>query len=542
MGYGILGARGAGSFLRFALIFGLALESPALTTAVPSRKQVEAAMAKATGFMMDTVSARGGFVWKYSLDLKERYGEIGVKTRDTMTWVQEAGTPGVGMMLIEAWKATGDRRYLEWADRAAGVLIWGQLPTGGWNYLIDFDPAGTRNYYETCFWRTFGWEEYLHYYGNATFDDGNTADATRFLMRLYEATGDSKYREPLLKALQCILDAQYPNGAWPQRWPLKSDFPHGDYEADGTPAKDYTACYTMNDKVCENNIEVLFEAARVLGREEYLQAARRGMDFYIIAQQPSPQAGWAQQYDMDMKPAWGRRFEINTVCTGDTLECIRGLLKFYKMTGDRRYLEPIPKALAWLKTTVIDTDADGATYVTYFYEPGTNRPIYTRRVGKDFRDYHFILTYDPNGAYPYGVHYPMDIAGQGREFERVRALDGAAARAEYDKEAADRTHPPIYINRLADQRGAEEVFKSKTVMNFLNRVNGMGDYSMEAKDAREIHELILSMDQRGAWVTDVEVINPDDCINIPPKKFKGYDTCTYIARMYRFINYLKGLG
>ena len=55
---------------------------------------MRAAMARATDFMMNTVSNRGGFVWKYSLDLKQKYGEL--KARDSMIWAQPPGTPSVG--------------------------------------------------------------------------------------------------------------------------------------------------------------------------------------------------------------------------------------------------------------------------------------------------------------------------------------------------------------------------------------------------------------------------------------------------------------
>ena len=90
-----------------------------VTWAAPTRKEVLAAMKTATSFMMNTVSTRGGFVQKYSLDLKERYGEL--KARDSMIWVEPPSTPTVGLMLIEAHRVTNDPQYLEYADRVAGA-------------------------------------------------------------------------------------------------------------------------------------------------------------------------------------------------------------------------------------------------------------------------------------------------------------------------------------------------------------------------------------------------------------------------------------
>ena len=85
--------------------------------------------------------------------------------------------------------------YLDAARRAADALIFGQHPLGGWHYFIDFDPKGTHEWYETTAKHfRFGYEEYRHYYGNATFDDHNTSDAAQFLLRFYATTLDAAYR------------------------------------------------------------------------------------------------------------------------------------------------------------------------------------------------------------------------------------------------------------------------------------------------------------------------------------------------------------
>src|SRR4029453_13522465 len=122
---------------------------------------------------------------------------------------------------LDAYDLTGDRYYLEAARKAADALVYGQHPLGGWHYFVDFDPKGLKAWYDKEASRfKWGMEEYRHYYGNATFDDSNTSSATRFLLRVYLTTNEKRYRESLDKALSFILMAQYPNGAWPQRYPL----------------------------------------------------------------------------------------------------------------------------------------------------------------------------------------------------------------------------------------------------------------------------------------------------------------------------------
>lgn len=479
-------------YMGIAFSLSIMLIFASSSQASPTADEVRAAMDRASDFMMNTVSLRGGFVWKYSPDLKERYGEL--KARDSMIWVQ-GGTVSVGLMLVDAYKATGEQKYLEYACRSADALIWGQLPCGGWHYFIDFDPSGVQAYYDSFFSRCWGWQEYLHYYGNATFDDDVTAHATLFLLRLYDVTHDPKYREPLMKALDFVLQAQYPRGAWPQRFPKTKEFPHH-----GIP--DYTAFYTFNDSVIRSNIDLLLEAARTLGNEAYYDAARRGMDFYIISQLPRPQAGWAQQYGFDMKPAWGRTFEINTISAWQTVENINDLFRFYTITGDRRYLEPIPKALDWLDSASIADKLEKPYTHTCFYELGTNKPVYARRKTPNPQDIRFEVSYDSQGVYPYAVRFSYDMAALRKQYERLASLSSDQVRAEYEKILKNEPEPV----------GAEQV-----------------------------ERLISLLDDRGGWVVENIVLNTDDFEGNPPYVFQGYNTKVFVKRMYKLIDYLRSM-
>ena len=330
----------------------------------PTRAAVTQTMRTATDFLFDTLSNRGGFVWFYTTDL-EPYGEL--KARPSMIWVEPPSTPSVGLVLLEAWKTTGDDAYLQRAHQVAEALATGQHPSGGWNYFIDFDPDGLSAYYASFFSKCWGWQEYLKQRSNATFDDYSTTEATRFFLRLYAATKNADHKAVLDKALGFILRAQYPDGGWPQRFP------------NAAADHDYSAARTFNDDVIYDCIKVLLEARRRLGDERYREAAIRGMDFYLRSQLPVPQAGWAQQYDADLNPVWGRPFEIGTVCSTETVGNIYQLFEFYGITGKKKYLEPIPHALDWLEASRLP-DAVGYTH-TGFYEMGTNRPVYIKQTG-----------------------------------------------------------------------------------------------------------------------------------------------------------------
>jgi pectate lyase len=57
-----------------------------------------------------------------------------------------------------------------------------------------------------------------------TFDNGSTIDELRFLARAFEATGDPSCRDAFLKGYDHILEAQFPNGGWPQYFPLSKQY------------------------------------------------------------------------------------------------------------------------------------------------------------------------------------------------------------------------------------------------------------------------------------------------------------------------------
>src|SRR5262245_57191009 len=92
------------------------------------------ALKQAATFYRTKVASHGGYVYYYSVDLKERWGE-GKATVDTL-FVQPPGTPTVGMAYLKAWQATGDKFYLDAARETAEALVYGQLKSGGWTQTI----------------------------------------------------------------------------------------------------------------------------------------------------------------------------------------------------------------------------------------------------------------------------------------------------------------------------------------------------------------------------------------------------------------------
>jgi len=387
--------------------------------AQPKKLEQEArsAMLNATRFMVEKASVNGGYVAYYLPDFSRRWGELeGFKTQ---VWVQDPGTVSMGNVFLDAYTTTGDEYYYLAAEKVASALIWGQLPEGGWNYMIDF--AGDRSlkqWYNTIGKNAWGFEEYYYYYGNSTFDDSNFSGPASFLLRLYLQKMDSKYKPALDKAIQLVIDSQYPLGGWPQRFPLKNNHPKNGKE-------DYSAYYTFNDEVISGNIDFLIQCYTTLGEERFLDPIRRGMNFYLITQQGNPQGGWGQQYNMDLQVAHARSYEPPALMPRFTYSHVLLLMQYYQLTGDRKFLARIPDAIQWLESCRLPADKSlgGTRTHATFIEIGTNRGLYAHRKGTGVKDGDYWWDYDDNNLLAhYGGKANINIQFLKDEFLRVNAL------------------------------------------------------------------------------------------------------------------------
>jgi PelA/Pel-15E family pectate lyase len=367
------------------------------------------ALRKGVEFFRSEVAVTGTYLWQYSEDLSKREGEG--KATATQAWVQPPGTPSVGLALLKAFEATGDRYYFEAARETAHGLIQGQLKSGGWTYLIELDPKERKRFA----YRTDA-EPAKNARNVTTLDDGTTQTAVRFLARFDRAAKgeDKTVREALEYAIDSLLKAQYPNGAWPQGY---SEFPDAEkfkimrasypaaWSRDWPGAGQYWLRYTLNDGALMSMIEVMLE----LGEPRCRAAAEKAGDFLLLAQMPGPQSGWAQQYDFEMHPAWARKFEPPSITGGESQGVLRTLLVLYRETGQQKYLEPFPRALEYLRRSRLP---DGK--LARFYELRTNKPLYFT---KDYE-----LTYDDSDPpQHYGFKVADDTEAIRREYEQLKA-------------------------------------------------------------------------------------------------------------------------
>ena len=412
-------------FNRYFLI--LTLLVPLALSAKPKSLEAQAleTMKTATQYMMDVVGYRGGFVWNYLPDLSRQWGEMEAKR--TMVWTQDPGTPQMGHLLLDAYHATGDEYYYEAARKVARALIWGQQDNGGWNYTFDFaGEASLKDWYATVGQSGWRLEEFQHYYGNATFDDSCTSQCAKFLLRIYVEKYDPSLRPALDKAIGFVLNSQYPNGGWPQRWPLMYNHPF-------RGKADYSSFITLNDDVIPECIDFLVQCYQTLGMPGLKEPIYRAMYLCILLQQGAPYAGWADQYTPDdLKPAHARSYEPRAVNSGTTVAMIRQMMEYYRLTGDTRFLAGIPAALDFLESQKLPASEEArwgrpnndpdAILVPRFIDPETGTPLYVHRVGSNGYNGHYFTSQDISGTIGhYSSASRVNVKALRRQYEELKA-------------------------------------------------------------------------------------------------------------------------
>jgi PelA/Pel-15E family pectate lyase len=284
-----------------------------------------------------------------------------------------------------AWYASAEARSI------AGYIVAWQRPSGGWTKggVYTRAPQAADDHHD-------GWSA-------GTFDNDSTIYELRFLALVIHAGANepaaAAWRDSFARGLAYIFAAQYPNGGFPQIYPL---------------AGGYHDAITYNDDAMVHILELLRDAA---GRKkEYAfvpadlaaeAAARlaRGIQCVLATQlrdATSRPTVWGQQHDaLTLLPCAARNFEPVSECSSESAGLVQFLMSVPQPSPE--IIAAVDGAMAWfpahaLHGVVWDREATtgrglveraGAPDLwARYYEIGTGRPVF----GERDRSVHYAVT------------------------------------------------------------------------------------------------------------------------------------------------------
>jgi PelA/Pel-15E family pectate lyase len=218
-----------------------------------------------------------------------------------------------------------------------------------------------------------------------------------YLARVFDATGQPRFKEGFIKGLDYLLKAQYENGGWPQYYPR---------------LKGYYKRITFNDDAMVGVMELLRKIARKDRAYSFVDEARRARAEQAVAKGievilktqivvNGKRTVWCAQHDeVTLAPAPARSYEHVSLSGGESVGIVRFLMGVER--PDARIVEAIELAVAWFKGAkltgikviekpdpsfqngfdrIVVEDAKAGPLWARFYEIDTGRPIFSGRDG-----------------------------------------------------------------------------------------------------------------------------------------------------------------
>ena len=305
--------------------------------------------------------------------------------------VHNAG--GVSLKNPAAWYAGTE------AQRIAANIVTFQTPAGGWSKNTDYaknprapgEAFGAENGSLFLDANDFDKPENSSWSYVGTFDNDATTTELRFLAKVISASKSNcdDLKKSFARGLDYIFAAQFPNGGWPQVWPLQGG---------------YHDAVTFNDDALLHVVEFLREAAA--GQNEFsfvpadLRAKadaswQRGLDCILAAQVVAngQRTVWGQQHDaLTLQPVGARNYEMPSLTSSESATIVLFLMQL--PNPDARTVAAVHSAAAWFAKTEIKgksfqvvgkesrklIDAPGhAPMWARYYEVGTDKPLFGDR-------------------------------------------------------------------------------------------------------------------------------------------------------------------
>jgi PelA/Pel-15E family pectate lyase len=286
------------------------------------------------------------------------------------------------------------------ARRIADNIVSYQTPAGGWSKNLDFTKhprtpgEGFAPDNISLFLAEADYDAPHNTRWNyvGTFDNDATVTQLRFLSKVISAVGpfrSESYRAAFLRGIDYILAAQYPNGGWPQVWPLQGGYHDAITYNDGAMVN----ILKLLSEVAEAKNEFAFAPAHI--RTEATASVQRGIDCILASQivENGRRTTWCQQVDpLTLLPTSARNYEMPAECGAESAGIVMFLMQLPE--PGPAVIRAVRSAVAWFERTKIfgvaytKTGDKGRTLVAApgsgplwarYYEIGTDRPIFGDR-------------------------------------------------------------------------------------------------------------------------------------------------------------------
>ncbi len=227
------------------------------------------------------------------------------------------------------------------AAQAADNVVTFQTPAGGWNKNTQHALAPRRP------GERYGYE--AGYVG--TFDNDATISQLQFLARAITAVGaesprSAGWRAAFARGLEYIFLAQYPNGGWPQVFPLEGGYHDAITFNDGA----VTNVLTLLGHVAAGQSPYAFVAADLRARAA--ASRQRGLDCILASQivVGSRRTVWCQQVDsLTLAPCGARNYEMPSQASGESAGLMLYLMGLTEPNPD--VITAVHAAAAWFQKT-----------------------------------------------------------------------------------------------------------------------------------------------------------------------------------------------
>jgi PelA/Pel-15E family pectate lyase len=275
------------------------------------------------------------------------------------------------------------------AVRIAGSLLLYQREIGGWDKNIDMALAlGPKERAEIE-------KQQRDPEAHSTIDNDATYTQMRFLARVFTATKHPPFQAAFRRGLDYLLKAQYPNGGWPQFYPLRNGYwSHITYNDDAMTG----VLELLRDLVARQpELAFLGDADRARAR----QAMDKGVECILKTQvvQQGKLTVWCAQHDeRTLAPAKARAYELPSLSGSESVGVVQFLMGIESPSPE--VVRAIEGAVAWFRANQIKgirvtplpapgtpkgfdntvvADPVAPPLWARFYELGTNRPIFCGR-------------------------------------------------------------------------------------------------------------------------------------------------------------------